>query len=181
LLQFCTAYMVYDGICIVLSRFDPSVSLLPVFQPGDFLFLAHHLLTTIYMTQTRVYQAGHMSAMMCMLLGELTNPLHNSYIVSEKAILLGISDNHQLHTMVETAFAFLYILFRVVIAPVVCSHMSWDLLFSKQGRENLPLAVRLFWSFMIWAVIIGSYSWIVFCYGMLEKNLLLMNGETQEL
>ena len=85
-----------------------------------------------------------------------------------------------LHTNLETSFSFVYLLFRVLIGPAVMAPTTYALLFSKQGKDNLPLWIRLFWSLMIWAVIFGSYSWIVFCYGMLDKNLNL-SGTAAEL
>lgn len=62
LLQFCTGYMIYDAIFIVMMRTDLSLSWVPAFEPDDYLFLMHHMMTATYMTQARIYQAGHMSA-----------------------------------------------------------------------------------------------------------------------
>lgn len=177
LLQFCTGYMVSDAIFIVLYRVDPSSgSWAPALEFGDLLFLGHHFATTVYMTQARVYQAGHMSAMMCMLLGELSNPLHNTYLISQIAMDVGVHNNQDMHTMIETVFSAVYVFLRVVVAPLVLIPLTFDLLFSKNGRTNLPLAIRLFWSFMVYAVMIGSYDCIMDCVGMLQKNLNL-NGE----
>ena len=65
LLQFCTGYMIYDSIAsfFMIKGFGGL-------DGTDFLFLGHHLATTIYMTQCRYLSAGHISAMICMLLGE---------------------------------------------------------------------------------------------------------------
>ena len=178
-LQFCTGYMVYDFIFIFLVRTDmedgmPVVEL----QPVDKLFLGHHVLTILYMTQNRVYEAGHMSAMMCMLLGELSNPFHNSYYISEIAMNLNKGDP-AFHYFIETAFAVVYFSIRVVIAPIFFAHISWNLLFSKDGIHNFSLTTRLFWVFMIWAVEAGSYSTIVMCYDNLKTNLVLF-GDVEE-
>lgn len=181
LLQFCTGYMIYDASFIVMNRIDPSVSWIPAFVGDDFLFLGHHFATTTYMTQTRIYKAGHMSAMMCMLLGEASNPAMNTWFVTSKAITLECCNSpmmQSLHNYIEIAFAAIYLLFRVVLGPIICTHMSWNLLFSKDAKENLPLPLRLFWNFMIWAVIIGSYSWIVFAYELLQSHV---RGTEQEL
>jgi hypothetical protein len=141
----------------------------------------------MYMTQTRVYQAGHMSAMMCMLLGEFSNPLHNMYWIGNAAMTLDCCNGplvEELHFWIETAFSLLYLLLRVIVGPIACAHMTWDLLGTKQARENLPLTIRVFWTFMIWAVEVGSISWIVFSYGMLVKNLgilgILAEGQSQQ-
>mmetsp|Transcript_95613 Transcript_95613/g.143238 ORF Transcript_95613/g.143238 Transcript_95613/m.143238 type:complete len:304 (+) Transcript_95613:124-1035(+) len=168
LLQFCTGYMVYDAVFICFIRLEPG-SWIPKIQPGDWLFLGHHACTTTYMTQNRVYKAGHMSAMLCMLLGELTNPLHNSYMMSE--IAMGLDKGNALvHYLIETSFAISYFAMRVVIAPVFFLHCSIDLLFSKNAKANLPLAVRCFWVLLIWSVEVGSISWIVRCYNIMQVN-----------
>jgi hypothetical protein len=171
MLQFCTGYMIYDGTFIMVTRLDLAVSWIPALIPADFLFLGHHLATAIYMTQARVYRAGHMSAMMCMLLGEASNPLHNSFMIAKKAVTLACCNgafSQLIYACLKVVFSFVYILLRVVLGPFIFTHMSWDLLFSKNAREHLPLPLRIFWNFMIWAVVVGSYSWIVFCYGMLN-------------
>lgn len=181
LLQFCTGYMIYDACFIVMTRLDPSVSWIPAFVPDDFLFLGHHFMTTTYMTQTRVYHAGHMSAMMCMLLGEASNPNMNTWFVTSKAILLDCCNGplmQSLHKYNEIVFCALYLFLRVIAGPLMCSHMSWNLMTSKEAKDHLPLGLRLFWNFMIWAVILGSYSWIVYTSEMLQKH---MNGTEQEL
>lgn len=184
LLQFCTGYMVYDASFILWSRgsWDPSLSWMIqlTFQGDDLLFLGHHLATTLYMTQARVYQAGHMSAMMCMLIGEASNPTMNTWFITSKALTLDCCKGpwmQLIHKYNEIFFCSLYLLLRVVVGPLVCTHMSYDLMVSKNAREHLPLSLRLFWNFMIWAVILGSYSWIVYTSELLSKQ---MYGETAE-
>ena len=67
LLQFCTGYMVYDSLVnSCWLRWDGERFQL---SDDDYLFLAHHFMTSFYMTSTRIIQAGHMSAIICMLLG----------------------------------------------------------------------------------------------------------------
>jgi hypothetical protein len=184
LLQFCTGYMIYDASFIVLSRcsWDPSISWIVQFsfQGDDFLFLGHHLATTLYMTQARVYQAGHMSAMMCMLIGEASNPTMNTWFITSKALTLDCCNGswmQLIHKYNEIFFCSLYLLLRVVVGPVVCTHMSYDLFLSTNAKEHLPLSLRLFWNMMIWAVIIGSYSWIVYTHTMLSKHIY---GDTEQ-
>jgi hypothetical protein len=182
LLQFCTGYMIYDFLFIVLIRLEPG-SIVPKLQADDYLFLAHHTVTSMYMTQTRVYQAGHMSAMMCMLIGEFSNPLHNSFMIGEAAMALDCCNGtlaQQLHFGIETAFSFLYLLLRVLVGPIAFSHITWDLLGTQQARENLPLTLRLFWNVLIWSVVVGSYGWIVRSYGMLETNIGILMAEGQQ-
>jgi hypothetical protein len=172
LIQFCTGYMIYDAIFnVILLRWSPG-DRLPTFGLDDYLFLGHHIVTSTYMISTRVIKAGHMSAMMCMLLGELTNPLHNLYMISNNALTL---DNNccngelsqQLFTIISVSFAAMYFFFRVLFAPFFFLHITYDLLITKQGRTNIPLALNIFWNLMIWAVVFGSISWIQKCLGIL--------------
>jgi TLC domain len=184
LLQFCTGYMIYDACFIIASRVDLSVSLFPTFQGDDLLFLGHHLATTIYMTQSRVYQAGHMSAMMCMLIGEASNPPMNTWFITSTAKTLECCNGvlmQTFHKYNEILFCSIYLLLRVVVGPIVCTHMSYDLLCSKNAKEHLPMGIRLFWNFMIWAVILGSYSWIVYTYEMLTSHFHPQSEPQQEL
>jgi hypothetical protein len=57
LMQFCTGYMIYDSIASFLMVKGLNL------EGTDYLFLGHHMATAVYMTQCRVLQAGHTSAM----------------------------------------------------------------------------------------------------------------------
>jgi len=174
LLQFCTGYMLNDTIFLIYRAQQASGTWIPTLDNSDQLFLIHHTMTTAYMTQARSYKAGHMSAMMCMLVGELSNPLHNLYY------MLGIAADmdccygpwaQAANSVVPSAFAAIYLLMRVIVAPPVMLYTTYGLLATKDAKENLPLAVRLFWVFMIWAVIIGSIPEIMVAKGILEVDL----------
>jgi hypothetical protein len=181
LLQFCTGYMLNDSLFLVYRAQQLSGSIFPQLGFEDILFLGHHAMTSIYMTQARIYQAGHMSAMMCMLVGELSNPFHNTYWFLEIASGLDCCDGpklQQARTIVPTLFAAVYVFLRVVVSPPILIYTTYDLLMNKQGKENLPLGVRLFWVFMIWAVMVGSIPELMTCKGLLES---FWNGEEQEL
>ena len=171
ILQFSTGYFIYDTIFILGNRVDfhnlGSGEVLSQLTADDIMFLGHHFMTTTYMTQARVYQAGHMSAMMCMLLGEASNPLHNMYLVSQIAIRAKLMVEPSV--IIETVFAIVYLSFRTCIGPIVCAHMTWDLM-TNGPKNGLPFWVVIFWNIMIWAVILGSYSWIVFTYQMLQTH-----------
>lgn len=176
-LQFCTGYMIYDGIVnIIVLRWEPG-QWAPALTGSDLSFLFHHFVTSFYMTSTRVIQAGHMSAMMCMFLGESTNPFHNSYLIAEAALKLDCCNgslSRQLHSIIELCFSSSYCFFRIVLAPVFCLHMTYDILITKRGRTNIPIALRILWTLMIWAVVFGSIPWIVDCWAMLQKHLPLV-------
>ena len=175
LLQFCTAYMIYDSIFTILLRFEPGSSLIPVLEFDDYLFLIHHFMTSSYMTMARYYKAGHMSAMMCMILGEASSPFSNGHFGIQRTLALGDCCSgpllRSLEPYAEFVFALIYASIRAVIGPIVFTGMSWNLLFSKEAKQHLPLAVRFFWVFMIVAVTLGSYFWIKFSVGVLQKHL----------
>ena len=179
LLQFCTGYMIYDGIFnIILLRWDYGDLYPRRINFDDCLFLAHHLITSWYMSSTRIIKAGHMSAMACMFLGELSNPIHNMYMMSEHAQTVSCCNGpvgQAMHYWIEVAFAFTYNFLRVVVGPVAMIHLSYDVALSKQGRTNIPLGLRITWTAMVWIVIIGSMPWITKCNTVIFSFLHDMN------
>lgn len=168
LLQFCTGYMIYDTIINILwLNADTGLS------AEDLMFLGHHIATTLYMTSTRMTGAGHQSAMMCMFLGELTNPFHNGYYVATEANKLECCFNgrttKQLTAAVELAFSASYVFIRAVVAPVVFGHMTVVLWWKRNPRN--PIWLVGLWTFLIWAVLIGSIPWVQDCWNMFTKYL----------
>ena len=127
------------------------------------------MVTSVYMISARVIGAGYMSAMICMLLGEITNPLHNLYFFGEKALTLECCNGpfvQSFHSTVTIAFAAAYFLVRVIIAPPFFLLVTFVLLFTKRGRANIPLPLNVFWNLLIWGVCFGSGSWIQKCYNI---------------
>lgn len=122
-----------------------------------------------------IYSFFSFLQVMCMLAGEISNPIMNIWFITAKARTLdccsGSATFHQVHNYIEIAFCIVYLLCRVVIGPIVCTHMSWNLMFSQSAKEHLPLPIRLLWNMMIWGVILGSYSWIVYCQELLQAQL----------
>lgn len=181
LLQFCTGYMVYDTVINILwLRWNSE---LQTFEFGidDYLFLGHHMVTTTYMSSCRVIGAGYMSAMICMLLGEITNPLQNMYMIAEVAVKLDCCNGplmQQFYSFITVAFAAAYFSVRVVIAPPFFAMITYVLLLTKRGRTNVPLGLNIFWNLLIWGVVFGSTSWIVKCYNILAE---FAAGTPQEL
>ena len=165
ILAFCTGYMVYDTVFnLIYLNWDSDLNM-PVLDFGDYLFLGHHFATSSYMTSARIIRAGYMSAMSCMLLGEITNPLHNSWFITTYAkevpdYVYG-EKMQAFEAAVEALFAPAYLAMRSFIAPCVFLYVTYDLIFTKQGRANIPLGLNLYWNFLIWAVVFGSYFEIV--------------------
>mmetsp|Transcript_13739 Transcript_13739/g.28946 ORF Transcript_13739/g.28946 Transcript_13739/m.28946 type:complete len:305 (-) Transcript_13739:1727-2641(-) len=172
LLQFCTGYMIYDtAINYLLLRWNPETSMIELLD-GDYLFLAHHMVTSIYMISARVIGAGYMSAMICMLLGEITNPLHNMYFIGEAAMALDCCNGpaaQLFHSWVTLLFAAAYFSFRAIIAPPFFAGVTYVLMFTAKGRANVPLPLNIFWNFLIWGVCFGSGGWIQKCYNILAN------------
>jgi hypothetical protein len=193
LLQFCTGYMLYDGILNILWLKTRMVGFI---STEDYMFLGHHLATIIYMTSTRIVGAGHVSAMMCMLLGEFTNPFQNSLLFTELATSIpgwcqeeddddanGGSICLQIHSVLEMAFSVTYLLLRVIIGPIACMHMTYNLW--TQGRTQPPLCHKkwllVIWTLLIWAVLIGSIPWIVTCWNTLRPIFIPEENQKTEL
>lgn len=166
LLQFCTGYMIYDFIFMVASN-NWQV------HPDDVAFIGHHVVTIAYMTQTRVLGAGHISAMTLMWSGEFTNPMQNTHCITRFAIQMSKQGSfwHVVHPYVEWVFAVTYAFFRAVVGPIQIVHITYDLLFTKEGRTNIPLYVSILWIFMIWGIILGSIPWTVEGWEMARDGL----------
>jgi len=170
LLQFCTGYMLYDGIVNIIW-------LKSQMQEGginseDLMFLGHHVATILYMTSTRITQVGHQSAMICMLLGELSNPFHNSYLILEMAQTLDCCNGRLSQTAFEVdrvAFALVYCLIRAGLAPLYFGHTSINLLLYGR-KQGIHFALVLVYVALIWAVELGSIPWIIDCYATLEEH-----------
>jgi hypothetical protein len=179
LLQFCTGYMIYDGILNILwlkSQMSPDG-----LTSEDVMFLGHHLATILYMTSTRIVQSGHQSAMMCMLLGELTNPLHNAFYVAEFAQTLECCNgpfSQVAHEVIHVSFAALYCLVRVVIGPFAFLHITYNTV--VVGRKHIPIPLIVFWNLLIWAVVFGSLPWIFECWSTLQLTFPVTFGLPRE-
>ncbi|CAB9500412.1 expressed unknown protein [Seminavis robusta] len=165
ILQFCTGYMIYDTCTTYLISKGPLN-----LQGNDFLFLGHHIAAATYMTQCRVVKAGHTSAMICMFLGEFSNPFQNGTDSLFNALQLPCCNGaftQQLHSVFRFFFALTFFGIRAIIAPVFLAHVTYCLLFAST-RRNIPFVIRIFWILMIWGVEVGGYAWIVKCWYMLQ-------------
>merc|ERR1712032_1591977 len=123
--------MIYDCIFgVILVRYDWENNSLELLE-SDKMFLAHHLATIFYMTSTRIINAGHQSALMCMYMGEFTCPLFSVHNILEHSNTLaccsGGSFSNAVSTINGVLFPFLYLIMRALVGPVVCSYMSYDL------------------------------------------------------
>ena len=165
LLSLCSGYMVYDFIYMFIKNGW-------TFVPSELPFLAHHIVTLIYMNGVRVMGSAHISAMTLMWSGEFTNPIHNLHNVSRFMIQLAGDDSfwHVINPYVELSFAVLYAFFRAIVGPAQIFHISYDLL-TKEGRKNVPVAVSMFLIPLCSGIIIGSIPWTVEAWDMIKDGL----------
>lgn len=161
LLEMCTGYMLFDAFGMCMDEWKPGKG--PVLTSGDMVFIAHHFATSVYMTSCRAVGAGHMSALILMFTGEFTNPFQNLHIITRYGIKLAPTADsfwHVVHPYVEYTFMAFYAFFRAFVGPACIVHLTYDLLFTKQGRKNVPIYISLFlWMPMAWGVILGSWPW----------------------
>jgi hypothetical protein len=170
LLQFCTGYMIYDAV-LNICWCKLSMGRGPL-DSEDYMFLGHHLATVLYMISTRITGAGHQSAMICMFLGEMTNPVHNSYYVAIAAQQMTCCNGTFSKAMfvgIEFCFGLSYFIMRALVAPVIFMHLTFVLWWRRNKR--LPMWLIALWSLLIWGVEIGSIPWIKDCWAMVEKRL----------
>jgi hypothetical protein len=156
-LQLCTAYMVYDFFFLVWIHRIPGKGI--VLDEEAIMYMIHHFMTSFYMTTCRIFEAGQSSALTCIFLGEFTNTTFNTYFIFEMARKVDLSFSPlvaQFVTPIELSTAALYLLFRVILSPVILSYVSYSLLTDSQVRIAVPFYMRAIWIFMMAAVIYGS-------------------------
>ena len=166
LLSLCSGYMMYDPIFIMK---DNNWSI----HPDDVPFLAHHVVTLVYMAQVRILGAGHISAMTMMFSGELTNPFQSTHSITRFAIQLAKPGSFWqiIHPYVEFIFACLYAFVRSIVGPLQIVHIAYDLLLTKEGRKNVKVYISLIWVVLLSAIIAGSIPWIEECVGMVMDGV----------
>jgi len=179
LMGFCTGYMVYDAVMTIVERWIPGIG--PVFLDDDKMFIGHHILTILYMTSARWIKAGHISAMSLMTNGEASAPIMNCYLFIEKMLdqecCRHISWLPALFTIAEQIFSITYLICRVMVSPFVIGHITYDLVFTKHGRRDIPLWLSILWLPLCWGVQFGSIPWIMSCMEAVKNGPLLGNGE----
>lgn len=175
LLQFCTGYMIYDGLMnIIVLKWTNGMT------ASDWMFFGHHCATAFYMTSARMLGAGHISALICMFLGEATNPVHNSFMISELALTLDHYNGESwLYFAIEVTFCVLYLFFRVILGPIGMLYITFDLVFTNKGRQNVPVALKVLWLLMIWGVVLGSIPWIQDCITTLQQHMHSTKNDTE--
>lgn len=162
LLEFCTGYMVYDGLYnfVYLKYIKGGIPL----STEDWCFLGHHLATSCYMTFTRINGAGHLSAMVIMFWGEISNPAQNLRSICIRTLEMGdccstkfVQDTF--YPIINVIYALMYSIIRVGLNPYLNLRITYDFLFTSEGRERIPIAASLILLFMLWGITLGSIPW----------------------
>ena len=175
LLSYCTGYMIYDTVVgYIFEKWVPGIG--PVLNMDDWLFVGHHILTTLYMLSARWVKAGHMSAMMLMFNGEFSAPFMNIHFVLEKALgqecMKSITWLPTLFAYNEQIFSFVYLVCRVAVSPFVIAYVSYDLLFTRgRAKRDVPLWLAISWMPMCWGVQFGSIPWIMTCIETVKTGI----------
>jgi hypothetical protein len=162
--------MIFDAIFNIRNSLMLGLEL----ETFELLVLGHHFATTFYMVSARIVGAGHLSAMMLMLCGEISNPFMNGMFVTRFAIKLSCCRGpwmEALHSFLELGYAIVYVYFRIAIGPLVAAQLTYDLLGTPQGRKNVPFLLSFVWCCLVWAVIVGSIPFIKEALGMLGDGL----------
>jgi len=172
LIHFCTGYMLYDSIMLCVDMWNVDTGR-PDLSSSDIMFIGHHFATTFYMTTALLQGAGHMSAMILMFLGEMTSPLMNSHAVLKFAVKIHPESDivHAFLVYSEFIYAIIYLPIRTILGPLACAHLTYDLLLTKQGRQNCNVFITLLWMPMCWGVIFGSMPWIEEALEMVKDGL----------
>lgn len=168
LIQFCTGYMLYDAILNILWM---KLSMVGTLDATDILFLAHHIVTTSFMTSNRLLQKGHQAAMICMFWGEMTNPLHNAMLFLLAATQLDCCNGEMTQAMfysVNLAFSAFYVFIRSIAGPIALTHLLWNLW--TRGMYHIPLGFIMFWSLLVLVVAFGSISTIQECWDVVVRH-----------
>jgi hypothetical protein len=168
LLSLCTGYMLFDSIFLYID----SVTLGHPWTDFEWLVFGHHVATVLYMTSCRLVKAGHISTMILIFTGECTNPLMNSMFTTRFAITLFSAPwVHTLHTCLEFVYALFYAPIRIIVGPVCAIHLTYDLLLTKHGRQNVPVQLSVVWVALCWIVIAGSVPWMLEALDMIRDGL----------
>jgi len=73
--------------------------------------------------------------------------------------------------VVEYMLSILYCINRIFLGPMTAAYMTWDNLFTKQGRKNVHILLTVVWLPLVWGVLIGSFPWIEESIEMLKDGL----------
>merc|ERR1712232_925737 len=186
LLEFCTGYMLYDGLYNSVYRFFDPESMSFHITTEHWCYLGHHFATSFYMTSVRINGAGHLSAMIIMFFGEITNPVQNSRSAIQTMLKMGECCSSTflettVYPLVDFLYALMYAIIRVGLNPYLNIRITYDFLFTKEGRERMALPLSLSLLFMLWGVTFGTIPWCFESVELVKTHLVNFSSGSQEL
>jgi hypothetical protein len=162
MLQLSTGYMVYDTLYplaqyLIYGKLNPDYT----------MYMIHHMLVAFYFVSVQVVGGGHASVIMGTFLGEVTNPFYNLSHFSALAIKQDCchgSFSRRLNVFFDVLAALQFIPVRALIGPIVLGFYTvYQLVFvgTKRKHHPIPLIMAILWSLIMWAVMLGSYSYLM--------------------
>jgi len=118
--------------------------------------------------------------MTLMFSGEITNPFQNIHGITKFWIQLekpGPLLIQNIHIYVEFLHAVSYAFVRLIVGPIQIIHITYALLATKKGRDNIPLWISATWLFIIWGLLLGSLPWAFEAFHMAFDGLQLKYDE----
>ncbi|OPL10227.1 MAG: hypothetical protein AVO34_11640 [Firmicutes bacterium ML8_F2] len=142
-LNFSLAYLLVDILYYAL------------FDSGDWFFMAHHLLSILYLGASLHLGVGGISAIFVFFMGEITSPLFNVFSVAKT-----LKQDHvfasKVLNLVSPVFTFSFVLVRSVISPVLIGFFLKKLLFESPA---IPAPYSVFMAFLVTCGMMGSQVW----------------------
>eukprot|EP00282_Hemiselmis_andersenii_P035215 CAMPEP_0169429574 /NCGR_PEP_ID=MMETSP1042-20121227/1937_1 /TAXON_ID=464988 /ORGANISM="Hemiselmis andersenii, Strain CCMP1180" /LENGTH=265 /DNA_ID=CAMNT_0009539829 /DNA_START=18 /DNA_END=812 /DNA_ORIENTATION=- len=143
---FCQSFMIYDTLSMWLQ------------SSTEYLYQIHHVGVLIHMSLCLYVGRGGLSICLCALLGEMTNPVQNTWIIA-CALYDDYKASHRLRKLLTLATLFELSVARFFYIPLaLIAVFCRAMLISppQEAVDGIPLAVRGLWCFIPVAVVAGS-------------------------
>ena len=181
LLNFCAAYMLQDLLMMGVNAWVHT----PASEPNLTSFCLHHTGCVLYMSLVHYYGAGHLSLMVLIFFGEVTNPLQNLVNLAVNGRTASLTPGgRQLWSKIDNflalPFGLIFFLVRAVLGPLLAAsylaHFGWGywIELGGTGSNDVPFFVGILWTVMVCATVHGS---VPFAVEKLERAGLWGQGE----
>jgi len=163
---WCTGYMVADTIYML------------IWARHETLFLLHHTATLLYMLSCLAVGRGDLSTCLCIYLGEVTNPINNSYAISNVLHSEGlISARPNFAAACALASSFVFV--RILYAPIGVCWVIFVHLFLRPGGAAIPILVRLLWAALPLMVTHASFTFLLSLIGDIRRGVTTTVGKAK--
>lgn len=147
IMEYSMAYFIVDLVNYVITN------------PGDYLFIGHHVATLTYMISCRYFiEHGAMSVMCLIAAGEITSPIQNIWTLSRMA-----REDSPTAKKIYTNLSPFFTLFFTVVRGGFGPYLTWVLgKFYLGGHADkiMPRWLACCWMFKIAFAIFGSMVWV---------------------